>query len=192
MSKLNSNCNASLTDSEMIILVDQHDNIVGHAEKLYAHQLGLCHRAFSIFIFSGTKHKLELLLQRRHHQKYHSPGLLTNSCCSHPRANETILTAANRRLCEELQLNVELSIAGSFHYYNQFENGLVENEYDYVLIGFTQQRTIQFNPQEIDEVVWVDIPTLYKRLRKNKNEFTVWFEPSLQIALQSLENHSYD
>src|SRR3990167_1504236 len=112
-------------NTDQVILVDENDTAIGTAEKLAAHEQNLLHRAFSIFIFRDSPQR-ELLLQQRALGKYHSPGLWTNTCCSHPRPGEAILEAGKRRLQEELGLTSELSDLGWFHYNAHFPNGLSE------------------------------------------------------------------
>src|SRR6476659_3208910 len=119
---------------EKVILVNIDDTPIGVMEKMEAHEKGLLHRAFSVLIFNSQG---ELLLQRRALDKYHSAGLWTNTCCSHPRPDETIEGAANRRLNEEMGLDTELKPIFSFIYKVNFDNGLIENELDYVLVGQT-------------------------------------------------------
>jgi len=122
--------------TEYVILVDTNDNDIGVMEKLQAHQEGKLNRAFSNFIFND---KNELLVQQRALSKYHSAGLWTNTCCSHPRPNETVKDSANRRLYEEMGLSCDLQIKTNFIYNTSFDNGLTEHELDYVLIGHIDQ-----------------------------------------------------
>lgn len=170
-----------MTATEQVILVDENDNPVGTAEKLEAHQKNLRHRAFSVFIFKKTP-KLELLLQKRALNKYHSPGLWTNTCCSHPRPGEDILKAGERRLKEEMGIQTALSSIGNFHYIAHFENGLVENELDHVLIGFITDENFQVNPEEVETYRWIDIDTLEKELLQSPPQFTPWLSPALQLV----------
>src|SRR3989338_4869056 len=123
-----------MTATEYVILVDDHDQEIGYAEKLSAHKKNLLHRAFSVFIFRKQP-RLELLLQQRALKKYHSAGLWTNTCCSHPRPGENIMQAAERRLYEELTIKTPLQDLGWFHYNAHFQNALSENEIDHVLLG---------------------------------------------------------
>src|SRR3989344_7340032 len=118
---------------DYIILVDENDNQIGIEEKIKAHLDGKLHRAFSIFVFNN---KGELLIQQRALDKYHSAGLWTNTCCSHPKPEEQIIEAGHRRLKEEMEFDCELNEAFSFKYKAVFDNGLTENEYDHVLIGY--------------------------------------------------------
>ena len=161
---------------EFVILVDEHDNDIGVMEKLQAHQEGLLHRAFSVFIFND---KEELLLQQRALSKYHSAGLWTNTCCSHPRPNETIKDAANRRLFEEMGLSCELQIKTNFIYKTSFENGLTEHELDYVLIGTTNQRPT-INKEEVENYKWVSISEIKQDIIDNSNRYTSWFKIALE------------
>src|SRR3990167_8303950 len=141
--------------TEYVILVDANNKEVGSAEKLVAHQENLLHRAFSIFIFRLGP-PVALLLQQRALHKYHSPGLWTNSCCSHPRPGETITAAGERRLREELNISTSLENLGWFHYNVHFSNGLSENENDHVLIGsISTDQSIQFNADEIHAYRWI-------------------------------------
>src|SRR5437763_15816865 len=112
-----------MTATEYIVLVDAQDREIGIAEKLSAHEKNLLHRAFSVFIFRQTP-AFELLLQQRAMNKYHSPGLWTNTCCSHPRSGEEITAAGGRRLQEELGIVTPLKDVGWFHYNAHFPNGL--------------------------------------------------------------------
>ncbi len=160
---------------EYVILVDEQDNDIGVMEKLQAHQEGLLHRAFSIFIFND---KNELLLQQRALSKYHSAGLWTNTCCSHPRPNETIKDAANRRLFEEMGMSCDLKIKTNFIYKTPFENGLTEHELDYVLIGNTNQNPI-INKEEVASYKWLSVSDIKKDIVSNPNHYTSWFKIAL-------------
>lgn len=169
-----------------VILVDENDQPIGSAEKLAAHRQNLLHRAFSVFIFNKNK-PLEILLQQRALAKYHSPGLWTNTCCSHPRPDETILAAAQRRLQEEFGFTTPLQHLGRFHYNAHFPNGLSENEIDHVLIGFIgDEVTIQAQPAEIHTYRWVSPETLKAEMHANPEQFTPWLAQALEIALNKL------
>ena len=117
---------------ELVILVDENDNQVGLMPKMEAHEKAVLHRAFSVFVFNE---KNELMLQQRALHKYHSPGLWTNTCCSHQRDGESNLAAGERRLFEEMGFVTELKETISFIYKAPFENGLTEHEYDHILVG---------------------------------------------------------
>jgi len=175
-----------MTATEQVILVDLNDNPVGIAEKIHAHQHNLCHRAFSVFILKMVETTPQVLLQQRANSKYHSAGLWTNTCCSHPRPNEDTLVAAKRRLMEEMNIDTPLESLGWFHYIAHFENGLVENEIDHVLIGFANEnQIIHPNPAEVQNYRWISISELKKELAKHPKQFTPW----LSEALQMVEKH---
>lgn len=163
-------------NKEYVILVDEQDNDIGVMEKLLAHQDGLLHRAFSIFIFNE---KGELLLQQRALSKYHSAGLWTNTCCSHPRPNETIKDAANRRLFEEMGMSCDLKIITNFIYKTPFENGLTEHELDYVLTGITNQNP-HINKDEVENYKWMPIEDIKKDIISHPDLYTSWFKIALE------------
>lgn len=163
--------------TEQVILVDENDNPIGTAEKLHAHREGLCHRAFSVFVFCDGL----LLLQQRAAEKYHSPGLWTNTCCSHPRPGEDIVSAGQRRLKEEMGLEVALSVVGRFHYIAKFNNGLVENEVDYVLIGTISEQVITPNSTEVAAYRWIGVDELHKELAEKPGDFTPWLKSALEV-----------
>jgi isopentenyl-diphosphate delta-isomerase len=140
-------------------------------EKMQAHQKGLLHRAFSVFILNDKK---QMLLQRRALSKYHSPGLWTNACCSHPAPNEETLDAASRRLNEEMGFSCELKNINSFLYKSRFDNGLTEHEFDHVFIG-NYNGLVQPEATEVKEYKWISLPDLDQMLQQNKEEFTTWF-----------------
>lgn len=166
---------------EYVILVDQDDNPVGTEEKLIAHQKGLCHRAFSTFVFRIREGQRQLLLQQRHIKKYHCGGLWTNTCCGHPRPDEDILDGAKRRLFEELGLRTELKKLGVFHYIASFSNGLIENEIDHVFVGiYEDDASMNVHPEEISAIDWIAIDELYEN---NTKKYTPWFNEALKIAL---------
>ena len=157
---------------ENVILVDEKDNQVGLMPKLEAHQKGLLHRAFSVFIFN-TDYKL--LLQKRASSKYHSGGLWTNTCCSHPRDGEDIIDAANRRLNEEMGIKTSLRKVFDFIYTAKLDNNLIENEFDHVFYGVYDIDPI-INKDEAEDFKWVDMETLKNDIENNKDQYTVWFK----------------
>ena len=157
---------------EKVILVDENDQQVGLMEKIEAHEKALLHRAFSVFIFND---KNELMLQRRALSKYHSPGLWTNTCCSHQRDQETTLDAAKRRLMEEMGFVTELEERFSFIYKAKFDNGLTEHEYDHVLAG-TFNNVPNINKEEVEEWKWVALKDVQKDIGKNPDNYTPWFK----------------
>ncbi len=174
-----------MTATEQVILVNENDEPQGTAEKLAAHQEGLCHRAFSVFIFRKQP-QLEVLLQKRARHKYHSPGLWTNTCCSHPRPNEDILQAGQRRLKEEMGIETMLKWVGSFHYIAHFDNGLIENEVDHVLIGSAINPTFQINLEEVEDFRWVSPLELNREIALSPGKFTPWLKQAFDIAERSL------
>ncbi len=157
---------------EYVILVDENDQEIGTMEKQEAHEKGLLHRAFSVFVFNENK---ELLLQQRALTKYHSAGLWTNTCCSHPRVGETIENAAHRRLMEEMGFDCELSTKTSFIYKAAFENGLTEHELDHILVG-NFNGEINFNPTEVKNFKWIALEELQVDLLQNNQNYTAWFK----------------
>ena len=166
---------------EKVILVDKNDNQVGLMPKLEAHEKGVLHRAFSIFIFNS---KYELLLQKRASSKYHSGGLWTNTCCSHPREGEDILDAANRRLDEEMGIKTSLRKVYDFIYKAELDNQLTEHEFDHVFYGVFDNDPI-LNKEEAEDFKWVDMETLNNDIIKNEVNYTVWFK----IAFEYFYNY---
>ena len=157
---------------ENVILVDEKDNQVGLMPKLEAHQKGLLHRAFSVFIFNSD---YKLLLQKRASSKYHSGGLWTNTCCSHPRDGEDIIDAANRRLNEEMGMKTSLRKVFDFIYTAELDNNLIENEFDHVLYGVYDIDPI-LNKEEAEDFKWIDMETLKNDIENNTDQYTVWFK----------------
>lgn len=163
--------------SENIILVDKQGNRTGVAEKMHVHKSGLLHRAFSIFIFNSNG---DLLLQKRAEKKYHSGGLWTNSCCSHQREGESLMESAHRRLKEEMGFDVPLEEKFAFSYQATFDNGLIENEYDHVLVGF-YDRQVDPDRDEVDAYRWVAWDVLCKDVQENPDLYTAWFKEILKF-----------
>ena len=163
-------------------LVDNQDNPIGAMEKLLAHEKGLLHRALSVIIVNS---KNEILLQRRALGKYHSPGLWTNTCCSHPYPGEDTLDAAKRRLKEEMGMTAELKFVFKFLYKCNFENGLIEHELDHVFIGQTDD-TPHINKDEAMAFSWMSIKVLETHMEKNPNDYTFWFKLIIQNYRKSL------
>ena len=156
---------------EEVILVNSKDKILGTMPKMEAHKKGILHRAFSIFILNSNK---ELLLQKRSYNKYHSPGLWTNTCCSHQRIDETSIEAGNRRLMEEMGIKTDLQEVFTFKYKTKFNNGLTEHEFDHVLFGHTDESP-KINLNEVCEWKWSDIEFIKNDILMNPNIYTVWF-----------------
>jgi isopentenyl-diphosphate Delta-isomerase len=155
-----------------IILLDENDNEIGAEEKIKAHKNGKLHRAFSIFILNS---KGELLLQQRAKNKYHSGGLWSNTCCGHPRPDEDLISAAHRRLKEEMGFDCPLKYAFKFRYEAVLKNGLIENEIDNVLIG-ESDREPKINNKETSDFKWISIEKLKTDIVLNDNLYTIWFK----------------
>jgi isopentenyl-diphosphate delta-isomerase len=168
---------------DYVVLVDSQDNELGKMEKLEAHEKGLLHRAFSIFLFNS---KGEMLIQQRALSKYHSPGLWTNACCSHPAPNESIIQAGNRRLKEELGLSTELVDAFNFEYRETFENNLTEHELDHVLVGYSEGNPI-LNQEEAKDYRWITWANLLEEIDLNPENFTIWFKIILTKHIEKLQ-----
>ena len=175
-----------MPDKQKVILVDENDNPIGSEEKLVAHQQGLLHRAFSVFVFyqHDDEREPELLLQQRQTDKYHSGGMWTNTCCSHPRPDEQTIAAGERRLFEEMGIKLTLQEMGGFHYIAEFDNGLTENELDHVLIGFAENKDVPFNIKEVQAIEWIPITDLLNELIEDPKKYTPWFAPALEVALK--------
>jgi isopentenyl-diphosphate delta-isomerase len=162
---------------ETVILVDSNDNQIGTEEKMKAHEDAKLHRAFSIFVFND---KNEMLLQRRALSKYHSGGLWTNTCCSHPRPGETIDQAAHRRLKEELGFDCEMKETASFIYEAKLDHGLTEHELDHVVIGRYEGQKIVPNKEEVEEVRWETTESVKDDIKANPSRYTEWFKIAFQ------------
>jgi isopentenyl-diphosphate delta-isomerase len=167
---------------EQVILVDSNDQPIGTMEKLRAHEEGLLHRAFSVFVFNS---KGELLIHQRAAHKYHSGGLWTNTCCSHPRPGEETEIAAHRRLMEEMGMQCSLEHAFSFTYKSTFDNNLTEHEFDHVFVGTTDVAPV-CNPQEVQDYRYVHPDMLDREIADNPEHFTTWFRicyPKVRASL---------
>jgi len=160
---------------ERVILVNEHDVVVGQAEKQAAHRAGALHRAFSVFVQDGAG---RVLLQRRALSKYHSGGLWSNTCCGHPRPGEDTRAAAARRLREEMGLECSLEPAGAFVYRAQLGE-LVEHEYDHVFAGRFDGSPAP-DPVEVAEWRWVGVEQLEKDLGAFPERYTVWLAQALE------------
>lgn len=168
-----------------VVLVNNSDEQIGVADKQFAHELGLLHRAFSVFVCRKTENGItEILIQKRSSNKYHCPGLWTNSCCSHPQPNELPIDAASSRLYEELGLKLKspLNYKGSFIYRATLPNGLVEYEYDHVYTVNYEDEPINLDKLEVEEVKWVKVPQLLEDLNSFPQNYTPWFSKALTCA----------
>lgn len=157
---------------EYVILVNKNDMPLGTMEKMEAHEKGVLHRAFSVFVFNTQG---QLMLQQRALEKYHSPGLWTNTVCSHPRVGEEVLDAAHRRIQEEMGFDCEMKPLFSFVYKSDVGQGLREHEFDHVLIGVTNQQP-DINPDEVADWKYVDFDFVLKDMVENPATYTVWFK----------------
>ena len=166
---------------EHVVLVSENDEVLGLMEKMQAHENGILHRAFSVFLFND---KGEMLLQKRAAEKYHSPNQWTNACCSHPRDGETYLEAANRRLKEELGIEAELTPKFHFIYKADVGGNLWEHELDHVFFG-NYQDEFNLNKEEVSEVRYISMVDLDQELKENPENFTEWFK----IILEEYKHH---
>lgn len=164
-----------------VILVDEADQPIGAMEKMEVHQKALLHRAFSIFIFNSQQ---ELLLHKRADSKYHSAGLWTNTCCSHPKPGEETHAAANKRLFEEMGIQTSLHEAFQFTYKASLENGLTEHEYDHVFIGYFDGE-VNADADEVSDYCYRSIEEIKESIAIEPSQYTEWFK----IALPKLENY---
>ncbi|WP_346883954.1 isopentenyl-diphosphate Delta-isomerase [uncultured Algibacter sp.] len=157
---------------EKVILVNEKDEKIGLMPKMEAHEKALLHRAFSVFVFNEAN---ELMLQQRALNKYHSPGLWTNTCCSHQRDGETNIQAGERRLKEEMGFVVELTESISFIYKAPFDNGLTEHEFDHVLLGKYNGNPI-INTDEVANWKWMPLESVKIDIANNPKLYTEWFK----------------
>lgn len=194
----------------MILLVNDHDQVIGYADKMEVHKNRLLHRAFSIFLFDWKTQKM--LLQKRAQGKYHSGGLWTNACCSHPRKDETMVNCLITRLKEELGLNIDFHIVeqtkcgyvrddqdviykcGKFSYFTDYGE-IYENEIDHVFLyspkdGISNINEISFNTEEIEEIRWISIEELRAWVDIEPDAFTAWFIPAFKMAYDVLNKQS--
>lgn len=172
---------------EKVILVNEHDEPIGLMPKLEAHEKAVLHRAFSVFILNN---KNEIMLQQRAHQKYHSPMLWTNTCCSHQREGETNTGAGTRRLYEEMGFITELKELFHFIYKAPFDNGLTEHELDHVMIGYYNDAP-EINSEEVENWKWMSIEDVKKDMQDNPSIYTVWFKIIFDEFYHYLEDHKF-
>ena len=194
---------------DQLILVDEQDRETGRIGKMEAHEKGLLHRAFSIFIFrralldnpDGTRtFHTQLLIQKRAEGKYHSGGLWANSCCSHPRAGESLEEATARRLPQETGYTVEdlelaadgaLEEKGAFLYRADFDNSLTEHEFDHVFVGWLRKDRLDKeplpDPEEASEMKFADVEEIMEDVLRNPGRYAAWFMPALLIATDGEE-----
>jgi len=168
--------------TEDIILVDKEDQQIGTGEKMEVHRKGMLHRAFSVFVWNKEGH---LMVQQRAKTKYHTPGLWSNTCCSHPKPGETVEQAAKRRLEEEMGFSCDLNEEMSIIYHTQFDNDLIEHEYDHVLFGHYDGTPV-INPEEVHSWKWMSINDIHREVRLHPELYTVWF----RIIIDRLKNEN--
>jgi isopentenyl-diphosphate Delta-isomerase len=172
--------------TEKVVLVDEFDHAIGEMEKMEAHEKALLHRAFSIFIFNA---KNELMLQQRALSKYHSPGLWTNTCCSHPRPDEDLLTAGHRRLSEEMGFDCDLTKIFDFVYHARLDKGLTEHEFDHVLFGrYDDSPTLNYN--EVASWKWMSMEAISADMQTHPDNYTIWFRIAFDRVDEFLKQQS--
>ena len=164
-----------------VILVNEHDVQTGTMEKMEVHQKALLHRAFSIFVFNE---KGEILLQKRANKKYHSGGLWTNTCCSHPKPGEETLAAAKKRLHEEMGFDIALTKAFDFIYKAPFDNGLTEYEFDHVFVG-NYDGDIFPDAEEVSDYCYKSVEEVKNSIQTHPQKYTEWFK----IAFPKMEEY---
>lgn len=157
---------------EKVILVNENDEQVGTMAKLEAHEKGVLHRAFSVFVFNDSN---ELMIQKRASHKYHSPNLWTNTCCSHQRVGENNIEAGRRRLQEEMGFDTELKDTISFIYKAPFDNGLTEHEFDHILVGHYHHEP-KINPDEVSDWKWMSLDNVKDDMQVHPELYTEWFK----------------
>lgn len=171
---------------ENVVLVDVDDVQIGLMPKLEAHQKGVLHRAFSVFVLNKNN---EIMLQQRAEHKYHSPLLWTNTCCSHQREGEGNVQAGERRLMEEMGFCVDLRVLFSFIYKAPFDNGLTEHELDHVMIGYFDGEPV-INHDEVHGWKWLSIEAVRIDIAQNPDIYTVWFKIIFEHFLHFLEDNT--
>ena len=167
---------------ERVILVDENDNPLGTMEKMEAHEKGVLHRAFSVFIFNN---KGEMLLQQRAFSKYHSGGLWTNTCCSHPREEEPTIEAAHRRLQEEMGFDCDIEKSFDFIYKKALDQGLTEHELDHVFIG-KYEGEVCFNKEEVNAYSYISVQDILEEVSQRPEKYTEWFKICLNEVVKRI------
>lgn len=173
---------------EEVVLVNERDEVLGAMEKLKAHQEGLLHRAFSVVIFND---KNQMLIHQRAESKYHCGGLWTNACCSHPRLNEPVEGAVIRRLQEEMGFTCSVEKVDEFIYRAEFENGLIEHEYDHIFVGKFNEAPNP-NPSEVQNWKYIDVAELKKDITVNPSKYTFWFKEIIEKRMNKILPVNYD
>jgi isopentenyl-diphosphate delta-isomerase len=173
-------------EEEKVILVNEQDQPIGLMGKLEAHEKAILHRAFSVFVLNEQN---EIMLQQRAAQKYHSPLLWTNTCCSHQRAGESNIEAGTRRLFEEMGFSTEMKELFHFIYKAPFDNGLTEHELDHVMIGRYNGKP-NINPEEVASWKWMSIEDIKSDMKSHPEAYTVWFKIIFNEFYHYLEEHT--
>lgn len=171
---------------EQVILVNEKDEWLGTMGKLQAHKNGALHRAFSVFIINNNN---EVLLQQRALSKYHSGGLWSNACCSHPAPGESTLAAAHRRLQEEMGFDCDLENIFSLRYTSDVGNNLIENEYDHIYIGY-YSGDVNIDTNEAKDYAYVSVDKIKEMMQESPEIFTAWFKLAIPKFLDYLEQHT--
>lgn len=173
-----------MAKQDEVILIDSTDNVTGTMDKIEAHQKGLLHRAISVFIFNS---KGEWMLQQRALNKYHSAGLWSNACCTHPQPGESYRQAAQRRLGEEMGIDCELSEVSQLIYKAQFDNGLTEHELDRIFVGITDTLPV-INAEEVHDWKYIPSDKLEADFQSDPDKYTVWFKEIYPDVKRQLKN----
>jgi isopentenyl-diphosphate Delta-isomerase len=171
---------------QQVILVNEQDEAIGVMEKMEAHEKALLHRAFSVFLFN--KEGL-MLLQQRALTKYHSPGLWTNACCSHPNPEEAVMDAALRRLHEELGFTTKVEKAFHFMYKAVFDNGLTEHEFDHVFVG-VYDGDMQLNKEEVSAITYKSMNEIAADLEAVPHVYTEWFKIAFPLLKEWMQKNT--
>lgn len=172
--------------TEFVVLVTPEDQVTGLMEKQQAHIEGVLHRAFSVFVFND---KGDVLLQQRAAHKYHTPTLWANTCCSHPRENESYEQAAHRRLQEEMGFDCQLEHRFHFIYHAEFDNGLIEHELDHVFTGY-YNGDVTPDPDEVMAYQWISPEDLKRDIQETPEKYTAWFKMILEDRPDILDTYS--
>lgn len=170
--------------NNLIAKVNENDEVIGFGEKQHVHIKGILHRAFSVFVFNA---KGELLIHRRADEKYHSPSLWTNTCCSHLPQGLEMEEAVHARLNDEMGFDTPLSYIKKFHYKIEFDNGLTENEIDHLYIGFYNQNP-KPNPEEVSDYAWINTEALKRDINENPDNYTYWLKHIMANYFDDIEN----
>jgi isopentenyl-diphosphate delta-isomerase len=173
---------------QQVILVNEQDEAIGVMEKMQAHEKALLHRAFSVFLFNK---KGQMLLQQRALEKYHSPGLWTNACCSHPNPDEAVQEAAVRRLYEELGFVTTVKKAFHFTYKAAFDNGLTEHEFDHVFVGI-YEGPVHPNKDEVKDITYKSIDEIAVELETSPDIYTEWFKIAFPLLNKWMQSNNFN